>query len=422
MVISESLAWLGKQVKAFDVIVNCDDLFKKIPKLQVKTQGAIKATFLCIKAMVYSRKGEFDNATYFLKRSIALGEQYSNISNIMRIFYHYGYILFMRGELIRALDYLEKALSLGKNGFNRYFTRINSAIGTVKLGQGHLDQSLFYYKQALEIATKMNCKRDLAGILDNIGEVYYAKGDLLQSQNFFERSLKILEKLDATSVIAHVIYSIFRVTLESGDFKQSEGYLSYLKKIKNLEPNKEINCFYRLSKALLLKTNPRVKNTAKAEELLKRLVHDESYNHEISIDAILHLCDLCLIELEKTSNLELLDRIQLYINKILTIAINQKLHSLLVESHFLEIKFDILALDWEKAQETLTKALEIADEYDLNQLVKRISIEQRNFATQKNKWLKAKQSDKSIVQLANLTPMREQIKYMFKKRELLKNF
>ncbi len=420
MIIAESLAWLGKQEKALEVILNSDNLLKKILKLQSSTQGSMKATFFSIRGMVYARKGEFDKAIYYMDKAIPLGEQYSNIQDIMRVFYNYGYLLFMKGELMRGLAYFEKALSLGKENFNRYLTRLYNAIGNVKLEQGYLDQALIYYNQALDIAIKMNCKRDLGGIFENIGLTYHAKGDLPQSGKYLNRSLKILERLDATSVIVHVIYSLFRVTLESGNFKQSEQYLINLKKIKNLEPNKEINCFYLLSKALFMKTNPLSKNTTKVEELLKTVLQEVSYHHEISVDAILHLCDLYLNELENSSNLDLLDQIQLYINQILNIAINQNLHSLLVESYLLEIKFALITLDWNTVQEKLTKALDIAEKYDLKPLVKRISIEQKNFVNQKNKWLKVKHSDKTMVELANLTLMREQIRYMLKKRELLK--
>ena len=116
----------------------------------------------------------------------------------------------------------------------------------------------------------------------------------------------------------------------------------------------------------------------------------------------------------------MLDQIQIYISQILTIARDQNLRGLLVESYILEIKFDLIKLDWNNIQEKLTKALKVAEKYNMKPLVKRISIEQDNFVNQKNKWLKVKHSDKAMVQLANLTPMREQIRYMLKKRELLK--
>ncbi|MFX1532556.1 MAG: hypothetical protein ACFFBC_15670, partial [Promethearchaeota archaeon] len=104
------------------------------------------------------------------------------------------------------------------------------------------------------------------------------------------------------------------------------------------------------------------------------------------------------------------------------IAKNQKLYWLLVESYLIDIKFDLITLDLKKAQKTLTEAQEIAEKYSMNQLVERISIEQKNLFKQRNKWLKLRDSDIKIVELANLIPLKEQINYMLKKREMFKRF
>ena len=56
----------------------------------------------------------------------------------------------------------------------------------------------------------------------------------------------------------------------------------------------------------------------------------------------------------------------------------------------------------------------------MNQIVERIALEQKELFTQSNKLKKLKISNKTILQLSNLNPMREQIQYMLKKRQILK--
>ncbi|MFX1495560.1 MAG: hypothetical protein ACFFBZ_14850, partial [Promethearchaeota archaeon] len=94
---------------------------------------------------------------------------------------------------------------------------------------------------------------------------------------------------------------------------------------------------------------------------------------------------------------------------------------LLVESYLLEIKLDLITLDLNKAQVTLSKAQKVAKKYGMNQLVERLSTEQKTLIKHKDKWLMVEESDKTMVSLANLIPMKEQIKYMLKKREIFKN-
>ena len=63
----------------------------------------------------------------------------------------------------------------------------------------------------------------------------------------------------------------------------------------------------------------------------------------------------------------------------------------------------------------------VAEKYDINQLIERISMEQKLLLKQTNKWLKLKHSNKTIIAISNLTPLKEQIRYMLKKRLMLKN-
>jgi hypothetical protein len=171
----------------------------------------------------------------------------------------------------------------------------------------------------------------------------------------------------------------------------------------------------------VLKKTPGALNIPKAEKLLEHIVQEGSYFYEINRDAILHLCDLYLNEFEKTSNLELLDRIQLHVSKISDLAMSQNLHSLLVESYLLEIRLDLITLDLEKAQETLVKAQKVAKKYKIPLSIERLALAENELLKQKIKLKDFKSWDKNILELANLIPMREQIKYMLKKREKFKN-
>ncbi|MFX0027465.1 MAG: hypothetical protein ACFE8M_13770 [Candidatus Hermodarchaeota archaeon] len=169
-----------------------------------------------------------------------------------------------------------------------------------------------------------------------------------------------------------------------------------------------------------MKKSPNNGDKIRARELLKKVLEKDEVEFEEKIITLLNLCDLLLLELYQTSNIKILDDINLYIQQILDIAKEQKSYWLLVESYILEVKFDLITLDLKKAQETLTKAQEIAEKNNMNLLVKRISIEQKNLQDQTDKWFKLKNSDNLIIKLTNLTPLKEQIRYMLQKREIFK--
>ena len=86
---------------------------------------------------------------------------------------------------------------------------------------------------------------------------------------------------------------------------------------------KEIDNVYRIDYAILLKTNPRALSRGKSEELLKQIVEEDIINYEMTLLALLNLCDLLITDLRNTGILEIIDELNIYIRKLINIAENQ---------------------------------------------------------------------------------------------------
>jgi hypothetical protein len=121
--------------------------------------------------------------------------------------------------------------------------------------------------------------------------------------------------------------------------------------------------------------------------------------------------------------LELLDQIQQYIQEMIEIAKDQNLAFLLVESYFLDIKLNLIFLDFNKIQETLTEVQKIAEKLNLSHLIKRLSREREIVTKQKDRIAKIERpyNDNTIIEFSEIEPLRMQIICMLKKRELFKS-
>jgi hypothetical protein len=184
--------------------------------------------------------------------------------------------------------------------------------------------------------------------------------------------------------------------------------------------DKYINVWYLFNRALLLKASPKAHNRDKAEEILIQLLENEDIDYEFTIRSLLNLCELLLIKLSSTTNLKVLDQILFYVNQIRNIAEKSYSYWLLAETYLLQAKLELLILDLKKAKESLGEAQKIAKEHGLSQLTESILKEQDNLLNQANKWISLKNSTDTVLELSNLTPLKEQIQYMLKKRQLLK--
>ncbi|MFX1365957.1 MAG: tetratricopeptide repeat protein [Promethearchaeota archaeon] len=409
---------------ALDKINQSENLLEKVSKESSEILLKREAHLFYCKGLIYFHKGNIDQAFEYLERSLILRKELGNKQEIAESLYSMARILAYNGEFDRAFNILEHSLTFATESKSIFYMGLNyNTLGVIYLWKGKINQSLKNFEKSLAIFKKVKNNLVICGLLNNISEAYYLKGNLNQALNCLEHSLLLENDIDIGHLKISTLDTAIQFALEIKDTNRALEYFHELEKINDQEDSKKIKFIYLYNKALILKSSSLNSNQIRAREILKKIVEKKiPLLFETSVRALLNLCDILLTELHETTNLELLDQIQIYINQILGIARNQKLYWLLVESYLLEVILDLIKLDLKKAQKTLIEAQRIAEKYGMNQLVGKISIEQNKLYKQKNRWFKLKDSDKTIIELANLIPLKEQLSYMLKKREIFKKF
>lgn len=417
---AEALEELGKIDKAFDIIIKCENLLKTITQCSVKELKQREASLTFIKGIIYHEKSELDRALENLEQSLELQEELGNKQDIARTLTWFGVIFFLKGELDHALEYYKRAWALEENSFNENVSQILMGFQIVYSSIGELDISLKYAKRGLAFSEKLKNKLYIGMFFNNIGLIYQQQGDLDGALEYLKRSLACMEEYGNNLLIFFVLDSIFNVALEMNSLEQARQYLNRIKQIKDREESKWIDAGYRVEKALILRKSLQASDQVKAKEILKQSVEEEVVNHEITVMALLNLCNLLLNELRNTNNLEILDEIYPYITRIHNIAKNQHSYWLLAETDILQAKLDLLTLDLEKSKASLTQAQLIAEKYNLTRLNIKISKEKKELLKQLNKWENLKKKKSFITERMELAHLDDQIVRMLHKRFYLK--
>jgi len=282
-------------------------------------------------------------------------------------------INFFKGEIQTALELNKKAYDLAKDTENE--TMISACLNNNALFYFHLeeyDKAIMYAKDAV----RMNNRFILANALGTLIEIYVGTGNIKEAK----ANLEILRD--------HV-------------------------KEFDIEQNKTI---YIFMKALLLKSSLRARDRIKSEDLFKGIALDDAIFSENRIDAIIHLCDLYLIELRITNDPEIINEIQLYIRKLLDIANNQHMYLVLAETCLLQAKLSLLTSEIKKAKKFLIQAQNIAETYGLKRFAINISNEHDKLLNQVSIWENFKQSEVPLSKRLKLAGLNEQMDYMMKKR------
>lgn len=208
---------------------------------------------------------------------------------------------------------------------------------------------------------------------------------------------------------------LLQIAISKNEINQAEEYLQQIKEIYDKTQNKGVNRRYRVSKALLLKTKPRITNLAKALKLLKEVIEEDARE----FNAIINLCDILLIDLRNTNDIEVVDEIKDYIGQLLNIAENSHSYSLQAEAYLLQAKLSLLTFNIKKAQRFLTQAQQIAERFGLNKLATKIANEYTDLLKKIDLWEKLKEIDAPMADRFELARLDEQMGEIIQKSAVL---
>ncbi|MFX1603217.1 MAG: tetratricopeptide repeat protein [Promethearchaeota archaeon] len=377
-------------------------------------------------ALVYQSKGELDVAAEYHERSLRIREELGSKPDIASSYNNLGNIYTTKGEMYRALEYHERSLKIREDlGYKQGIAMSLLNVGSIMQKIGNLGQALEYYHRSLETYEELGIGYMIALALNNIGSAYQMKGDLGQALECHKRSLAIREELDirqelALSLVnigyvhwrkndfdqamkhyqrsleiyeeagndpyaAIVLYEIVLVALDSDDMASAEQHLQRFEQINSRVDNRLIDQRYRVARALFLKKSRRTRERVKAEEILGRVVSEEITDHSLTVTAMIHLCDLLLVELKLTGEDEVLEKTKNLTQRILDIAKEQSSHTLLVESYILQSKLALVELDIDQARILLAQAHVIAEEKGLEKLAQAVAGERDSLQSELKK-------------------------------------
>ncbi len=133
-----------------------------------------------------------------------------------------------------VLDYYYK-LAKEKNNIKELYNVANDRGGIYRL-KGETDLAMNYYKEAENLAEKLNDPSLKAAILGNLANVYVQKKDYSKATQYFSKSLKIYQKINNKKGESHMLTSLGTVFLIIQNYDVALEYyqkaLAILKEIK----------------------------------------------------------------------------------------------------------------------------------------------------------------------------------------------
>lgn len=415
-----SLSMLFNFDRAFNLIKQCEDLLHNSNQISNLEYDKIDATINFIKAIIYYFQANLDQGLECAHKSLDLREKISDDITIAESLLIIGMLSSSKKiDLDLALHYAERCQTLAEELNHGFVITYNlGSLGGIYFLKGELEQSLNYYTQALGLAEIRDDKRFIMTTLNNISWLYMQKGDLDKAIKMFEKCLKLGSETKNIIVISDIIGGIIEVYILKHDIEKAQNYLEQLAQINEQMDNKRIKALYLFNKALTLKISPRIRNRVKAQEILRQIIQEELGSGEITIKALLNLCELLLEELRMTNELEVLNELEPVISHLLNIAEDSKSYWVLAETYTLQAKLALVTLDIKGARRLLTKAQQIAEKKGMHLLAGKISLEHDNLLKELNSWENMNINDVTLNKRMELARINDQMKSLIWKQDL----
>lgn len=369
-----------------------------IKESEIHNEGLIYIDALLIKVDIVGQSGDFescheaiDQATNYISNS-SQKETPEFIQRTALIHNYKGTLHGLKGELNKALQNYKIGLELGTKISNKFIIGASlSNIGAMYWRKGELSKALRFHEGSLIYFKNLKAKLEIAAVLGNLGEIHHHKGDLHKALEYHQQSLdmvKDLKNIWHTSKELFCIISINTDLISNGNtfIENTKDYLAELETLSKKDNSRVIRQRYQVAKALILKKSSRTRDKGKAETIFQEIIEEETFEYELTVIAILNLCDLLLLELRISGDPEILSEVQSLVNRIFEIAKDLPSYLLLTNVYILKSKLALIELDIKKAKKFLDQAQQICEEKGLKRLAMSISNEYDVLILQLAKW------------------------------------
>ena len=375
------------------------------------------AAVLNVIGIVFNQKGDFNHALEYYQRSLVLKEGIGNELDVAKALNNIGTVYYDQGDLDAALEHYQRSLALREElGNKQDVAHSFNNIGEVYFRRGNLDDALEYFQRSLMLLEEIGNKHGISHLLKNIGEVYFRRNSPNRALEYYDQSLALRVELGNKREMSETLFHMISAALGSNLLDEARQHLKRLQQINNQEDIKIIGQRYRVAEALVLKMSIRSRDRAKAELLLNQVVEEEIVAHELTVIALLGLCDLLLVDLQISGDTEILESLHEFLNRLLQIVADQNSFWLMAEAHVLHSKLALLNLDVMEARRLLTEAQRIADERGLGQLAIKISNEHDALLDELNAWDDLTKRQAPLTKRANLARIGDHVERMSRLR------
>ncbi|MFX0207530.1 MAG: tetratricopeptide repeat protein [Candidatus Hodarchaeota archaeon] len=386
------LGWLkGKYMEGAEELAEVDNLLETLPQKARKKLGGYETWLWHLRGVMY-QETEPEKALQMFRKGLSFIDLYPDMyfkTLKPGILNHIGLIHMNQGKYNLALKYFQQSITAGENIGNESIQSIPLLnISVIHYLLGGVDQSLRLAQRNLEIAQKHKFGRVIAEGYGLLGALYQNRGQLEPALEHYLHALKEVKRLGLIYSITLTLYRLVTVHLELKEQTKAKEYLEELRTIFKDSPTGNIRTFCLLAEAMFLKeASRRFREKVKAQDILREIVDDRQTTYYYRLLAMLHLCELLILELKVLEDESLMEEVGNIIEEVYKVAQTLNITPIIIEILILQTKFAFIKGQGDKGEDLLNQALLLAQTSGLTNYETRVVNEQQSLQNEYSKWI-----------------------------------
>ena len=286
---------------------------------------------------------------------------------------------------------------------------------------GNVALSFEYANELLMVGQLYNHKRGILYGTHALGEYYWHSGDLDKASVYMDRAIRLTEEnlndlWDFTN-LADQLRGATLVSIDKEDLKRAKKYFKRLEEIWELKPGYFMNDIYRLTKGYILKSSMRFRDRAMAEDLFREIIEEKDPSGFIyKLGALHDLCDLFLVELRGTNDINIIGEIKPLLEKLIGMAQTSGMYYWLIEAYILHGKLALIMFDIESSRRYLTQARRMAERYGYIGFADEIAGLHKAMMEKLDMWEQMEKTDAPLSERMELARLDDHLKGKFRTR------
>lgn len=175
----------------------------------------------------FRKKGEYDSAEFYARRSLEISEKSNFIGGKGEAYNALGNVFYMRGDFTAALTNYAASLQCREQAGNeKSIASSYTNLGNVYYSMGNYPEALSYFFKGLRTYEAVGSKKQIADSYNNIGAVYRSQGNGREAMKNHSEALSIRKAIGDKKGICDSYVNLGNLLLD--DEKYEEAKTNYI--------------------------------------------------------------------------------------------------------------------------------------------------------------------------------------------------